>query len=421
MADTIRIQMMDTFAVYIDEMKVEQMVEKSRKGVALMQLLILSRGESVPNSRLMAALWPEEKNSNPESALKTLVSRMRTLLNQIVPGMGKCIVADRSAYTWQCLPGMTVDLYQIEDIFARLESGKESDKSCRALCDRLMSLYTGDLLQSSDQNEWALSRATSLHNKYMSAVSGYLEMLKREEDYESIISVCRNALNVDNFDDHLHMELMSALIKTERNNEAMHQYKYVMHLYYHYLGIRPSDDMQEFYTQIVNCGKNLEFSLESIRNELWESNAQRGAFVCEYVVFKEIFNLQMRNLERLGSVMFLGVIMVGNINGKPLEAMKQDNIMQGLLDILRMNLRKGDTITQFSPTIVALLLPTVNYNTGHMVMERMKNIFYKKYPNSNVVFNYRIGPLSSEAKPPEIKPAEPKQPENGQPEAGPKA
>lgn len=398
MSEKIRIQMMDSFAIYVNEVKVDQMVDKSRKGVALMQVLILNRGEAVPNYRLMMTLWSEEKSSNPENALKTLVSRMRALLNQIAPDLGKCIVAERGAYRWDCLPGMTVDAYEVEDIFLRLDQTEPDEKARVALYSRLMELYGGDLLQHSEQNDWALARATTLHNKYMAAVYSYLELLKRAEDYDGVISVCRRALEVDNFDDHLHMELMSALIKTERNNEAMVQYKYVMHLYYHYLGIRPSDDMQEFYKQIVNCGKTLEFNLESIRSELRESNEQRGAFLCEYVVFKEIFNLQMRNLERLGSTMFLGVIMVSNMNGKPMDTMKQDNIIQGLIEILRMNLRKGDTVTQFSPTIVALLLPMVNYNTGHMVMERVKGLFYRKYPNSNVAFNYRIGPLSSETK-----------------------
>ena len=57
--------------------------------------------------------------------------------------------------------------------------------------------------------------------------------------------------------------------------------------------------------------------------------------------------------------------------------------------------------------IVALLLPMVNYNTGHMVMERVKARFYQKYPNCSVAFNYRIGPLSSEA-------GEPRLPESAQ-------
>lgn len=71
--------------------------------------------------------------------------------------------------------------------------------------------------------------------------------------------------------------------------------------------------------------------------------------------------------------------------------------MNGLLEILSQNLRKGDTITRFAPTIFALLLPTVNYNTGGMVLERIKRVFYRKYPNSNIVFNYRVGPLSSQS------------------------
>lgn len=402
MSDKIQIQLMSHFVIYINEEKVDHLVEKSRKGASLMQILIMNRGESVPNLKLMGALWSEEKSSNPEQALKTLVSRMRSLLNQVYDGLGGCIVAERGAYRWQCLPGMEVDVYQIEDIFEQMKDDTLDDEARRKLTEKLLDLFCGDLLLDSEQSDWALSMATSLHNRYLSAVYGYLDSLKQCEDYDRVICVCRKALEVDNLDDRLHMELMNALIKTERNNEAMLQYKYVTHLYYHYLGVRPSDNMQEFYTQIVNSGKTLDLNLESIRNELRESNESRGAFICEYMVFKEIFNLQMRNLERLGSTMFLGVIMISSMDGSVMEPMRQDNIMQGLIKILRQNLRKGDTVSRFSPTIVALLLPMVNYHTGRMVMERIKTHFYRKYPNCSVAFNYRIGPLSSEAGEPKL-------------------
>ena len=48
-----------------------------------------------------------------------------------------------------------------------------------------------------------------------------------------------------------------------------------------------------------------------------------------------------------------------------------------------------------------MLLPTVNYNTGGMVLERIKRVFYRSYPNSNIVFNYRVGPLSSQGQLPD--------------------
>lgn len=395
MSDTIRIQLMDTFSIFINEIKKDQLVSPSRKGVTLIQILMVHKGQPVSNRRLLDVLWTEENSANPENALKTMVSRVRALLNQVSPGLGKCIVADHGAYRWQCLPRMTVDLYEIDELFDEAARCKGDADRLRELYARLIKLYVGDLLQNSEQNEWAVSQATALHTKYMAAVYAYVEMLKQEENYDEIINVCRAALDVDNFDDRLHMELMTALIKTNRNNEAMIQYKHVMQLHYRYLGVEPSGEMREFYKQIVHASNTLEFNLESIRNELRESSEQRGAFICEYAVFKEIFNLQMRNLERLGSTMFLAVIMVSNLNGQPMDSIKQDNVMQSLMELLKQNLRKGDTVTHISPTIVALLLPTVNYQTGAMVMERIKRLFYRKYPNSNMAFNYRVGPLSS--------------------------
>ena len=393
--DKIRIQMMDHFAIYINECKCEHMINKSRKGLPLVQYLILRRGQPVPNFRLLSTFWPDEDSANPESALKTLISRVRSQLNQVSPGLGKCIVADRGAYHWQCPENVSVDVYEIEDILAAL-SRKGNVENQYALYQRLMELYTGDLLQYSDKNDWVVAEATLLHNRYISAVYGCLEILKRNERYEDIIRMCRAALEVDKFDDRLHMDLMSALIKTERTSDALVQYKHVMHLHYRYLGVQPSESMQEFYKQIVSAGKTLEFNLESIRNELQEGEERSGAFICEYAVFKEIFNLQMRNLERLGSTMFLAVIMISDHNGQPLEPIRQNAVMEDLIEILRTNLRKGDTITHFSPTILALLLPTVNYTTGNMVMERIKHVFYRTYPTSSVAFNYRVGPLSSD-------------------------
>lgn len=398
MADRIHIQMMDSFSICINHQQQDQVINKSRKGMALIAYLILNGGTPVPNQRLLTALWPEESSSNPLNSLKTLISRVRSMLNQVSEGFGNCIVADRGAYRWELLPDMTVDVYEIENIFDQLAVHKADSAKCHELCKQLMHLYKGDLLQQNDQNEWALTRATALHNRYMAAIYSYVDLLRQEENYEEVINVCRAALDVDNFDDHLHMELMSALIKTNRSNEALIQYKHVMHLHYKYLGIQPSEDMQEFYKKIVNAGRTLEFNLESIRNELQESGEQRGAFICEYAVFKEIFNLQIRNLERLGATMFLAVIMVSDINGLPMDSIKQEGIMNGLLEILKTNLRKGDTVTHFSPTILALLLPTVNYTTGNQVMERIKRLFYKKYPNSSVAFNYRVGPLSSDSR-----------------------
>ena len=93
--------------------------------------------------------------------------------------------------------------------------------------------------------------------------------------------------------------------------------------------------------------------------------------------------------------MFLAVIMVSDNNGQPMESIRQGSIMNGLLEILRTKLRKGDAITHFSPTMLAIMLPTVDYNTARLVLERIRKLFYAKYPVSEVRFDYRVGPLKS--------------------------
>ena len=240
----------------------------------------------------------------------------------------------------------------------------------------------------------------TLHNQYIAGVYDYIDLLKqsgRDEDEREIISVCRSALEREPFDDSIHIELMRTLLRGNNATEAKAQYEGVMHLHYHYLNVKPSRELMEFYNEIVEASKNIEFNLESICRQLYQSSREQSAFVCDFAVFKEIFNLQIRNIERLGTTMFLAVVTVSGTDGGQMESIRQENVMRGLMEILRNNLRKGDVITHFSPTTVAMLLPTVDYNTGDGVMDRIKQKFYQAYPNSNVLFNYRIAPLSANA------------------------
>ena len=124
-----------------------------------------------------------------------------------------------------------------------------------------------------------------------------------------------------------------------------------------------------------------------------------GAFVCEYAVFKDIYNLQVRSMERLGLTMFIVLMKVDRVDGKPMEPLKMDDVMKRLLRVLSSNLRKGDIITQFSPSQYALLLPTVNYDTCKMVVERIRRAFYKEQANSNIMLTYRLGPISDKNEP----------------------
>ena len=391
MSKSINIQMMREFVITIDGREISSLVSRTRKGVALIEYLILNNNREVPKQRLLNILWGGYANSNPENAMKTLISRVRKMLQDEDPVLAECIVSLRGAYMWVNAPGMHVDMLDIMDIFEMLPREKDAGKR-RQMYDRMIRLYKGDLFLTGDI-EGGESYEAALHSEYLNAIYEYVELLRSEEDYGMVVEVCRKAQVIDPFDDRLHMEMMQALVDSNRSDEAMKQYREVTDRSQKYLDVEPSEEMQVFYRKIVKNSDSLRFNLDYVRNELKEGDNRRGAYVCSYEVFKDICNLQRFNLERLGCTLFLGLIMLYEpIEGR-LDPQREESV-QTLLRILQSNLRKGDSIMRFSPTIVAVLLPTVNFTTGNMIMERIRHLFMTEYPNADIPFHYRLGELS---------------------------
>ena len=173
MGDTVRITMMGDFLIYINEQHVENPVSKSRKGTALMEFLVLHRGRPVPNQQLLHTLWPEHSVSNPENALKTLVSRMRTLLNQMSDGLGTCIVSDRGAYHWQNLPDMRIDVLELMDLYDAVATERDTEV-LRGLYQQILEDYKGDLYQIGEL-DGDMGFAQQLHSQYLQSIYSYIE------------------------------------------------------------------------------------------------------------------------------------------------------------------------------------------------------------------------------------------------------
>ena len=393
MAGKIQINMLGGFHVFVDDVVVDDQIAKTKKGCLLLQYLILQRGNPVPCVDLYEALWPNDESSNPESALKTLISRTRNILSGIDEVLGRCIGTRRGSYRFDVELPIRVDIYEFEKMAEWLLDTRELTPENHEAFRRMQAMYTGDLLPQASDESWVVLRSVDLHNRYMSVVYHFLEMLKAAENYDEIIRVARLALDVDAFDERLNLDLMDALVRAKRSNESLAQYKHTSNIYYRFLGSRPPEGIREFYKRIVNAGEELDMDIDKIRMDLSESDSAKGAFVCEYSVFKDIYNLLERSLERLGLTMFIVLCRVGTVDGQPIEPMVMDDVMKKLLCVMRNNLRRGDTISQFSPSQYALLLTTVNYDTCKMVVERIRRAFYSDLSNSNIMFTYRMGPI----------------------------
>ena len=377
---------MGQFLIEANGTKHDTILDRNRRGAALLQYLILEEGNPISIQRLKRELWPATRSDNPESALKTTISRLRTMLDSISPGFSQCIVSKRGTYSWQENGDIRVDVSEIKELLKQLsDNPSDADK-----IDQLLELYQGDLYQTGD----VLSVTTMsnwLHNEFLNAIYRYIEVLKKEEDYERICAVCRKAAKVDPLDDQLHIELMQSLVRLNRADEARKEYQQLKRHCKKMLDDDVSEAVQESYEDVVENSKVLRINIDAIHDELIEEEeAQKGPHFCDYEGFKVIYNIYMRNLERLGSTMFLALIMLE----EQASSAKRESCMAGIHEILNSNMRKGDIITRFSENMYAMLLPTVNYGTGKMVMERIEALYYNEIPNSLSLYS-RIVPLGT--------------------------
>ena len=175
-----------------------------------------------------------------------------------------------------------------------LKNEHELTAQTREMYQTVLSLYKGDLFSKEEQDTWVVPSSVYFHNLYENTVYRFMELLMESEEYDAVIGVCRAALEIDAFHEKFHIALMDALVNTKRNNEALMQYKHAKHIHLRYLGIQPPKSILDFYMNIIQSGQVLDMDIDGIRKELQAYDTAQGAFVCEYSVFKEIYNLQLR-------------------------------------------------------------------------------------------------------------------------------
>lgn len=382
MSTTVRVCVLGGFHVYADGENVDRVLGKSRKGRALLQYLILRHGENVPIYRLIDALWDAEPTGNPESAIKTLVSRLRAILSRITPELGACIATERGCYRWECQEGVSVDLMEFELLDAKLRDCAELNEETEADYRRVLALYVGGLLADCEQKEWIILRSSELHRNYMRMVYRYLHLLDAREDFGSEIAVCRAALDVDAFDEQLHQIMMSALMKTNRPGEAMAQYRHATDVYSRYTGTRPSEGVQQYYTELIGVCRDLRVTLDDVRDALLRQDSVPGPMVCEYGVLGAICQHQSRLLKRRGELMRLGMVMLQTTQ-RVVSPLKQDTMMRLILKLLLTLLHPDDTVARFSASQYVFLMPSATTEEGRMLMHTLRERFYRAYPASD--------------------------------------
>lgn len=175
---TIEIKMLGGFEIRVNGKPVLAQLAQSRKATALVQYLVLRRGERVSHKVLTDTLWAGERSTNPDMALRAILHRFRLMIDaEGLDEMKDCIVTSRGYYQWNPHLDCSVDVFEVNDLSELARKESDAEKRSR-IYEQIVNLYDGRLLPQSASEPWVESVSVRLHGQYRTAILNLLELCK---------------------------------------------------------------------------------------------------------------------------------------------------------------------------------------------------------------------------------------------------
>lgn len=389
-SSTIYVNTLGEFSLTIDGNTVNDRNHHSKKAWILLEYLLTFRNREVSPEELIELIWKDEDLSNPNGALKTLMFRARKLLTELDYPPQQLILQQRGAYAWNKDLNTIVDADIFENLVNKGIGNEGTSKERLSFCIQALDIYKGDFLPKSSYESWVIPISTYYHSLYQKAAHTAIRFLMEVEEYIKVVDICQKATNIEPYDEDLHYFLIFAMFKSGQQHAALEHYNHTIDMLYSEFAITPSDHLKSLYKIIRDTKHGIVTDLSVIQDNLMEETRKSGAFYCEYSVFKDIYQLESRSIERTGDSIYLCLLTLSDLKGKLLSQPFLNKGMDLLRNSIRSSLRRGDVFCRYSVSQYMLLLPTATYESGEMVLRRITQNFHRTYTRRDMIVNYSL-------------------------------
>lgn len=380
---TLYIKMLGEFSIKNGYSHFTHINNKSLQITRLLSYLIANKDTEVSKDKLIDILWPEENATNPSGALRNLVYRARQILSGFFPDSGndkagsECILFSKSAYRWNPAIDCVIDIYQFEQAANLAEKEADPDEQFMWY-QKAHDLYHGDFLNILSSDEWVVFRSVYYKNLYTKVTVNMCRYLSSKQNYSRVIRLCEASSLVDQMDEQIHIEKINAYLKMHAPSQALAYYYSVSDLFTQKFGIDIGADMRNVYQEIIRQLPNYHQDITGLEENLRNGNEEKGTFYCNFDIFKNIYQINLRSVRRSQSKRYLTLFSLTD-NSHP-DEITSDLIeeMDNLYQLLSKNLRSNDVFTKSSPSQFSLILTVANENGCKTAINRIVDRYEKK-------------------------------------------
>lgn len=391
----IRVSTLGGFSLTMGEKSLGDCENRSRKAWSLLSYLIMNRKKELSIGDLFDAVWPEAVRDNPYGALKTLVFRIRRMLEEAGFPAQELVVNRNGTYSWsESVYACVVDADRFEELCGMAQARRHRPADCLAYSMEAVNLYKGVFLPKAADEAWVNPIGSVYHAMYQKLVCRTAEYLTGVKRYQETIALCQRAVLIDRYEENFYYQLIYAAYLDGQQEWALQQYQDTTELFYRERLITPSENFKELYRIISKTERPAIARLDAINCELNASDpGQRGAYLCEYSVFKRLFQIEQRGVERSGDSIYLCLITVSDHSGRTLKPEIQARAMERLKQAVKSSLRSSDAFARYSVSQYILLLPTTTYENGERAIHRVLTSFNRNYVRKDVAVTYSLSPV----------------------------
>lgn len=374
----LKLKLFGSFSLTDGFVVVDELTLHSKKILQLLVYILLNRNEVLSQQSLTESLW-EGRSSNPEGALKNLMYRLRIVMKEL--GEEEFICTMPRAYKWNPEIKVKVDCEEYEELASRLRRTlPEEQEKRRELCREITESYNGNVTPLIADEPWILSRVIRYRSVYLDAARTLCGIYEQENSWEELEQLSEQALLVDPLDEDLCCSLLQALYGQKKYDLMILRYEKIGKLFYESMGISHPEKPEALIRKLMTGRKTTEMDLNCFIEEAGEQENSGGVFFCDYQIFRQLYQIEARRVDRLGTMEYMMLMTVrrsGNLWKDPAEDQGLQEGVDILERVLRRQLRSGDVVSQFSPTQYIILLTACTYESGVLIARRIKKRFRK--------------------------------------------
>ncbi len=363
------IRALGQFDVVKGDVSLVMSASSSKKLWELYKFLLVHRDRKFTPEALIDQVWVSESYSDPRSTLRSQMHRLRGILKE---NGTESILYLNGYYQWNPEISVSVDLDAFEEHVRKGASALDDSDVALDHYLKALELYEGDCLPDLVSQHWIFSIRNYYRRLYLQTVEKTVALLSAKAEYDTIVKVCQDAVQIDVYEEIFHIHLMKALLAKGLQKDALVHYEQITGFYYREMGLKPSDEMRALYKLLLQVHPTIQS--DSGLSDLFETDkVLENAFYCEQEVFKSIYELERRRCERSGADFSIAVLSVDPIPGYTFaqNELRINQLKQHLLT----HLRKGDSFTRWNDTQFAVLLLGVNNELMQKVMKRILSGF----------------------------------------------